>query len=244
MPRLLVDTPLQLGALQLPAAAARHLRVLRLQPGDALTLFDGRGGEWDAVLRQAPDRVELLQHLPLERELAPAVTLALVMPANERMDALVEKATELGAAALQPLMSARSVLRLSAERAERRLAHWRGVAAAACEQCGRNRLPELLPPLPLHAWLRGLPPVPPGQQRLLLAAPAQGQASSFGALRGRLGQLHSVLALSGPEGGFDADELRLAQDCGFLPLRLGPRVLRADTAPLALLAAVAAAVGG
>ena len=240
MARLLVPGPLQPGRLQLPAGAARHLKVLRLRPGDALTLFDGSGGEWQARLAAEPDQVELLQHLALERELEPALTLAVGMPANERMDALVEKATELGAAALQPLMTARSVLKLDGERAARRTEHWRGVAAAACEQCGRNRLPSIALPLQLSAWLGRLPAAAPGTLRLLLAAPSQGRAASLTELGPELDTATSVLALSGPEGGFSSAEIGLAQQLGFQPLSLGARVLRADTAPLALLAALAA----
>ena len=139
-PRLFVDQPLSRGSdLSLPAGPARHVQVLRLQPGAALTLFNGRGGEWRATVShmgRSDVQVRVDEHNPMERELQRPVTLALGMPANERMDTLVEKATELGAAAIQPLMCQRSVLRLSGERAQKKVAHWQAVAVAACEQCG------------------------------------------------------------------------------------------------------------
>lgn len=236
MPRLHVDMPLALGSVELDAAARRHVQVLRLRPGDAVTLFDGRGGEWEGVLAES-GTVELRAHLEVERELGREVVLAVGMPANDRMDGLVEKAVELGAAAIQPLMTARSVLRLDGERAERRTAHWRGVAVAACEQCGRNRPPRILPPLSLARYIQSLTP---GAAALaLLAAPAQGRAAGFGDWVGTLAPGQGVIALSGPEGGFDRDEVESAVAAGFQPLSLGPRVLRADTAPLAWLAQMA-----
>ncbi len=238
MPRLYVDAPLGAGELRLSDAARRHLQVLRLRAGDAVELFDGRGGAWRARVLDG-ERVELLEFDALERELARRVVLAVAMPANERMDWLVEKATELGVAALQPLHAARSVLRLHGERAQRRLQHWQAIAAAACEQCGRNRLPQMLPVRPLTEWLGALPPAAAGEARCLLAAPTQGAAPGFAAWSAQLGTEAAVLALSGPEGGFETAEVELAQRAGFAPLSLGARVLRAETAPLALLAALA-----
>ncbi len=161
-PRLHAEVPLAAGAtVELPPAAARHVQVLRLQPGAALRLFDGRGGEAAATVleigrREVRVRVDAVE--AVERELPLAVTLAVGVPANDRMDALVEKAVELGAAAIVPLVCERSVLRLEGERAARRIAHWQAVAVAACEQCGRNRVPAVAPFAALPAWLRGLPP--------------------------------------------------------------------------------------
>jgi len=235
-PRLHLDLPLASTAeLALPAAAARHVQVLRLQAGDALTLFDGRGGEWVAELSavgQREVRVRVLRFEAVERELGRAVTLALGMPANDRMDALVEKATELGAAALQPLVCERSVLRLHGERAERRRAHWQAVAVATCEQCGRNRVPRVAPVATLADWLAALPPVATGEARLVLTLQAGAVPLTTAA-----GSAHSLLLLSGPEGGLSEAEQRAAQRAGFVPASLGARVLRADTAPLAALAA-------
>lgn len=238
-PRLFVDRPLCRDAapLALPANAARHVQVLRLQPGDAVTLFDGSGGEWaaeiTAIARQSV-QVRALAHQEREAELPMAVTLALAMPANDRMDGVIEKATELGAAAIAPLITEHSVLRLAGERAERRQAHWQAIAVAACEQCGRNRVPTIHAVRPLAAWLDGLGQAAPGESRLLLgwreALPWPEAAQRLGA---------TVTLLSGPEGGFSDAEEDLAHLRGFQSVALGPRVLRADTAPLAALSALA-----
>jgi len=234
MPRLYCPPPLQPGALlTLPERAARHVQVLRLQPGDAVTLFDGRGGEWHAILtrmgrREVQARVEA--HHAVEREAARAVHLAVGMPANERMDWLLEKATELGAASVQPLQTERSVLRLDAERAERRRAHWQSIATAACEQCGRNRVPPVHEVQPLTDWLAA---ASQPLQRLLLSL--QPDAAP---LAPHLRQLDSgaVVLLCGPEGGLSPAEETAARARGFVPVSLGPRTLRAETAPLAALA--------
>jgi len=144
--------------LVLPPAESRHVQVLRLQPGDTLALFNGEDElEWPAeIVRIGRNAVELRIAAPpraVERELPIAVTLAIGIPANERMDALVEKATELGAAALQPLICERSVVRLAGERAEARQRHWQAVAASASEQCGRVRVPRIAVPTRFDAWL-------------------------------------------------------------------------------------------
>jgi len=236
------------GALiDLPPQATRHVQVLRLQPGDAVCLFDGHGGQWQAALdamgRKAV-RARVLAHEPIERELPCAVTLALGMPANERMDTLVEKATELGAHAVQPLVCAHSVLRVAGERAERKAAHWQAVAVAACEQSGRNRVPAVAPVQPLAAWLStlaartGAAAGAPSLLRLLLSL--EPSAVPLAGLSG-LAQARDVVVLSGPEGGLQVAEAAAAQQAGFVPVSLGPRVLRADTAPLAALAVLAAA---
>jgi 16S rRNA (uracil1498-N3)-methyltransferase len=155
--RLFVDTALAAGLeLALPPGPARHAQVRRVQPGEALVLFDGRGGEWlAAVLSMGRNEVRVLvgQHVDVDREAPWPVRLAIGMPANDRMDALVEKATELGVAEIQPLVCERSVLRLAGERAERKCQHWHGVAVAAAEQSGRTRLPHIHPVLALPAWL-------------------------------------------------------------------------------------------
>jgi 16S rRNA (uracil1498-N3)-methyltransferase len=232
--RLHVDLPLHEGAsFALPDGPARHVQVLRLQPGAALTLFDGRGGEWAAQVTQMGRKaveVRVGAHLAVERELACAVRLALGMPANERMDTLVEKACELGVATIQPLVCERSVLRLAGERADRKVAHWRGVAVAACEQSGRTRVPQIAPVQTLADWLAALPP--PDHPHLLLGFDNVVPLPDFGAQR-------AITALSGPEGGLTAAEENAARQRGFVAVSLGPRVLRADTAPLALLAHLA-----
>lgn len=235
MPRIHCPIPLATGStLALPPGAARHVQVLRLQPGDVLTLFDGRGGEYAATVRamgRSEVTVELGAHDPVEREAPRTLHLALGMPANERMDWLVEKATELGAASLQPLSTARTVLRLSGERAVKKIAHWQAVAVAACEQSGRNRVPPLHPVRTLADWLRGLPPAAPGT-RLLLSLREGAQPLAAGTLPP--GQ--ALTFLSGPEGGLAPEEEDAALAAGFRPVRLGAPVLRAETAPLAALA--------
>ena len=257
-PRLYVDQNFHDGdTLTLPAAAARHVQVLRLQPGAALTLFNGQGGEWSAtVLRMGRSDVDVqvAGYSAVERELAVHVTLALGMPTNERMDALVEKATELGVAAIQPLLCERSVLRLSGERAEKRIAHWRGVAVAACEQSGRTRVPRIAPVLNLAAWLQALGSGR-DESRLLLSlhgavlfaaavpahssAPLSPPSSKPPSLPLPALNPGAVLCLSGPEGGLTEAEEAAAKGRGFTAVSLGARVLRADTAPLALLAHLA-----
>ncbi len=228
--RLYVQTPLVQGAqMALPDGAARHAMVRRVQPGQMLTLFDGGGADWAAeVLAVTRSSVSVHVGAPqvVQRELPLPVTLALAMPANERMDTLVEKATELGVACIQPLHAERSVLRLHGERAERKRVHWQAVAQAACEQCGRAVLPVVEPVRELQAWLAQ----PPGGTRWLLSL-ADG-ALPPAALPS---PAHALVTLSGPEGGFTADEETAARRAGFLPVALGPRVLRADTAPLAVL---------
>ena len=237
-PRLFVDHRIAAtGSMDLPTRAARHAQVLRLQPGEPVTLFDGSGGEWSAQIA-AMDRsgvqVQLLAHGARECEAPIAVTLALAMPANDRMDALVEKATELGAVAIQPLMTKRSVLRLAGERGQRRQAHWQAIAVAACEQCGRNRIPTIHPVRHFDDWLATLAPAGAAEARWLLG---WRNATPWGESLQRLGA--ALTLLSGPEGGLSDNEEDLAHGRGFVAVSLGPRVLRADTAPLAALAAVA-----
>ncbi|MFG6460599.1 16S rRNA (uracil(1498)-N(3))-methyltransferase [Roseateles sp. DXS20W] len=214
----------------MPAGAARHVQVLRLQPGDALTLFDGSGPEWRAevtAMGRSEVRVNLIDAERPQRELGRAVTLAVVMPANDRMDFLVEKATELGAVALQPLVGERSVLRLAGERADKKRAHWQGVAIAAAEQSGRTVPLRVEPVQPLTAWLAALPAPGDDEWRGLLSPRA---AAPLGAL-----PQPRALFLSGPEGGLSDAEEDAARARGFAAVTLGPRILRADTAPLAVL---------
>ncbi len=219
--------------MALPPGAARHAQVRRVQPGDVLLLFDGHGSDWPAtVLAMGRSEVRVRVGLPVPRhtELPFEMMLAVGMPANERMDTLVEKATELGAAAIQPLHTVRSVLRLAGERAERKRAHWQAIAAAACEQCGRARVPAVAPVRELAEWL----PHAGAGQRLLLSLQPDAMP-----LPVRAPDAGPVLTLSGPEGGLTPEEEAAARAAGFTPVALGPRVLRADTAPLAVLAALA-----
>ncbi len=236
MPRIHHPAALQPGLVfELTPEGARHVQVLRLQPGDALTLFGDpvAGGEWTAQVRRMGRQsveVEALAHTPTEREPARAVHLAVGMPANDRMDWLVEKATELGVASLQPLMTERSVLRLQGERAEKKRAHWQAVAVSACEQCGGNRVPTVHPVQTLEGWSRQ--PVP-GARAVLSLAPGSQPLPVWSAAQAA-GQ--PLWLLHGPEGGLSpAEEQRLLGQ-GWAPVGLGPRVLRAETAAVAALA--------
>lgn len=242
-PRIHVDDALHEGAaLRLTGSAARHVQVLRLQPGDTITLFGGppgapQAGEFEATItamgRQDVHATVQRGHA-VSREAPRRVVLAVGMPANERMDWLVEKATELGVAAIQPLMSERSVLRLDITRAQKKQAHWQAIAVAACEQCGRNTVPVLQAVLPLEDWLRGLPPPRPAQQwRGVLSFDPQALD-----LRDAPAAPETLLLL-GPEGGLSPAEEQRARGLDFAPLSLGPRVLRTDTAALAALALLA-----
>ena len=239
MPRFYCPTPLATGlALSLPAGAARHVQVLRLQPGDVITLFNGEGGEFDATVTRmgrSDVDVEVGVHNPIEREAARPVHLLAGITANERMDWLVEKATELGVASITPLVAERSVLKLKGERAEKKLAHWQGVAVAAAEQCGRNRVPTVHPAVTLTEWVKKAPP----SERwvLSLAEGTQSLAQVQGPAAGL--PMAPVTVLSGPEGGLSPTEEAAALAAGFAPVTLGPRVLRAETAPLAVLACCA-----
>jgi 16S rRNA (uracil1498-N3)-methyltransferase len=235
MPRFHCDAPLTPGAeLSLPDAAARHVQVLRQQPGDAITLFNGGGGQWQAtVLRMGRSEVVVRvdTHEAIEREAARSVTLAVGMPANERMDWLVEKATELGVAGIAPLHTAHSVLRLNAERAQKKRLHWQAVAQAACEQCGRNRVPGIEPVQDIAALLAA--PAEATTLRCVLSL-APGTRALGDVLRGTAADA-PLLLLSGPEGGLSPSEDAQARAAGFVPVTLGARVLRAETAALAAL---------
>ncbi|HOX88175.1 MAG TPA: 16S rRNA (uracil(1498)-N(3))-methyltransferase [Burkholderiaceae bacterium] len=235
-PRFFVDAALEPGAhLALPERVAHHaLRVLRLAPGSALVLFNGRGGEAQATLEIAGPRAwaRITQWHGVERESGLDLTLIQAIVAADKLDWVVEKATELGVARIVLVPAARSVVRLSGERLERRLAHWRDIALAACAQCGRNRVPEIL----AEADLRAACAASAARHRYVLAPVASDARLS--AAPG------DALALAvGPEGGFTPDELGVARAAGFTALRLGPRVLRTETAGLAALAACQALAG-
>jgi len=249
MPRFHCPLPLATGDLvDLPAGAARHVQVLRLQPGAVITLFTGgatgahpEGGEFEATVTRmgrSDVQVEVGAHHALEREAPRAVHLLAGITANERMDWLVEKATELGAASLTPLLAERSVLKLKGERGDKKRAHWQAVAVAACEQCGRNRVPEVHAAVSLAEWLASQPAAGPSGD----AAPVTRLVLSLhlGArpLREAVPASGPVTLLSGPEGGLTPGEEAAALAAGFVPVTLGPRVLRAETAPLAVLAAL------
>ena len=237
MPRFHCSVPLTAGAsLALPPGAARHVQVLRMQPGDALTLFDGSGGEYAATVERmgrSEVAVAVGAHQTVEREALRAVHLAVGMPANERMDWLVEKATELGVASIQPLATAHGVLRLAGERAEKKRAHWEAIAIAACEQCGRNRVPVIHPVRSFSGSSGWVDTAESTAARLVLSL-AEGTRGIADAIASQTPNC-GVLVLSGPEGGLSSAEEQEAIARGVAPVTLGLRVLRAETAALAAL---------
>ncbi len=220
---------------ELEPAPSRHLaRALRMGVGDTLTLFDGRGGEYPATITAvARNRVavhtggcaEGLPESPLR------VHLGIAISRGERMDWVVQKSTELGVGAITPLYTARTEVRLDAAREEKKLSHWRQVIASACEQCGRCALPGLHPPTALADWLHAV------EADAKLVLHPRGEEGSGAGPPG------SVALLAGPEGGFADEEVDAAVSAGFSSLRLGPRVLRTETAPLAALAVLQARWG-
>lgn len=241
MPRFHCTMPLAAGAeIDLPAGAARHVQVLRMQPGDTITLFegllDGVGGEWQAtILRMGRSDVQVLidHHVPVDRENQRPVHLLAGITANERMDWLVEKATELGVTSITPMLAERSVLKLKGERGDKKRAHWQAVAVAACEQCGRNRVPVIHEAVSLAQWQqKHAQSEADGSLRAVLSL-----ADGTQPLQQALGNApdRAVVFLSGPEGGLTGAEEALARTSGFVPVTLGPRTLRAETAPLAAL---------
>ena len=238
-PRIFCPPPLAAGArIVLPQGAAHHvLRVLRLQPGQALTLFDGEGGEYGAAIAHLGPRavtVDVVEHRDIERESPLTVTLVQGLAAADRMDYVVQKAAELGVAAIAPVTAARSVPRLEGPRATRRVEHWRQVAIAACEQSGRNRLPKVHAACAISAWLQA---ASPARLRLLLAPDATVSLAELPRPEG------AVELLVGPEGGFTTEEAAAACAAGFRAVRLGPRTLRTETAGPAALAAMQALWG-
>jgi 16S rRNA (uracil1498-N3)-methyltransferase len=236
--RLYVDADLAPGqSLALPEDAFRHwVQVLRARVGDSVVLFNGRGDEYRATLKELNRRdatVAIESHLQADRESALQLMLAQAVSKGDRMDYTLQKAVELGVSVIQPLISERSVVKLDAERWASKLEHWQGVVIAACEQSGRTRLPRLLPVLKLQAWLDR--PLDIGI-KLTLAPSAQA------ALRD-LPRQTSACLLVGPEGGLSDAEIAQSQASGFQSLRLGPRVLRTETAGVAALAGMQALWG-
>jgi 16S rRNA (uracil1498-N3)-methyltransferase len=238
--RIHVPDRLAPGALiDIPPPAAHHLvHVLRASVGDRVVIFGG-GAEYDAAITRIDKRgvaVTLAAGSMIDRESPLACTLAQSISSGDRMDHTLQKSVELGAVAIQPLYSERSIVRLGADRVGKRIAHWQQIVVSACEQCGRNVVPPLAAPRDITEWLAALPPAPGGELRLLLSPHAEVRPQSL------VRPARSVL-LAGPEGGFTETETRHAVKCGFIPVRLGPRVLRTETAALAALAAMQALWG-
>jgi 16S rRNA (uracil1498-N3)-methyltransferase len=236
-PRLYCEETLSPGAtVELPERAARHVAALRLRTGDALTLFGGDGHESAAFITGLSKRgvyAAVRDRRAVDRESPLAIHLAQGVCAGDRMDFVLQKATELGVAAIQPVVTARSVVRLSSERRERRETHWQNVVIAACEQCGRNRVPPVAPSVAFGDYFAALPAA---GTRVLLAPDGEATLRS-------LAIEPPVAMLIGPEGGLAPEERRIAAAAGYVTVRFGPRVLRTETAPLAALAALQALYG-
>ncbi len=243
--RFHVEDPLREGLrLALPDEAAHHAaRVLRLRAGDEIVLFDGRGGEYPATIdaiERSRVAVSVGAHRAIERESPLEVTLVQGISSGERMDVTVQKAVELGVRSIQPVLAEKSVVKLDAERAAAKREHWRRIAISACEQCGRNRIPEVLPVMRLDEASRQLAP---DGLRLLLA-PHEGTRLRNALANGKMQiAVREIVLAIGPESGFSAEEEALLVAAGFSKVQLGPRVLRTETAASAALAALNALAG-
>ncbi len=234
-PRFYCPPPLPLSTnYELPAAAAHHAsRVLRLRVGDAVQIFDGLGNALDATINESAGKRVILGNLQtcmVQPESGLRILLAQAMCSSDKMDWIVQKATELGVSEILPVQAQRSVAKLSGARAEKRTEHWRSVAISACEQCGRNTLPLIHAPQELEAWLVAMRTTNSSKYILLPGGATQ--------LRAQLKPETNVTLVIGPEGGFTTDESNVAQQMGFIPILLGPRVLRTETAAIAAVSAI------
>jgi 16S rRNA (uracil1498-N3)-methyltransferase len=240
MPRFFCPQPLAIGQIaNLPEAVAHHVQVLRLAQGELITLFNGDGGEYSATLSQIERRsvsVEIKAHSARDVELPFAITLAQALPEASKMDWIIEKAIELGVSGFQPLAAQRCVVRLSAERAEKKLAHWQGIIVSASEQSGRNRLAQLAPPQDYKQWITQQDM----HRRIILTPRAEQSLSEWARHQGP----QAVTLVIGPEGGLSDAEEDLALRHGALPLAMGPRILRTETAGLSAVAVLSALWGG
>jgi 16S rRNA (uracil1498-N3)-methyltransferase len=237
VPRFHLDAPLRAGGVcTLSEDAAHHaVHVLRLREGDEVTLFNGRGGEFAAriaSMQRLRISIDLLQHRAIERESPLRITLVQGVSAGERMDSTVRKAVELGVAEVQPMLAARSVARPKGDRAENRRSHWQKIVISACEQCGRNRVPEVQALVSLDDYRPES-----GTTKILLSPASELPLSKLSTAETRI-----VLA-AGPEAGFTEEEEARLVEAGFVPTSLGPRVLRTETAAVAALAALNALRG-
>jgi 16S rRNA (uracil1498-N3)-methyltransferase len=240
MPRFHISQPLAVGQLvALPDTVAHHIQVLRLAQGELITLFNGEGGEYSATLTQIERRsatVEIKAHHARDVELPFAITLAQALPEGTKMDWIIEKAIELGVSGFQPLAAQRCVVRLSAERAEKKMGHWRGIIESASEQSGRNRLAQLAPLQDYKQWITQQDM----HRRIILTPRAQQSLPDWARHQGP----QAVTLVIGPEGGLSEQEEDLALRHGALPLAMGPRILRTETAALAAVGALSAIWGG
>ena len=235
LPRFFVPVTLLPGiSAELPSAVAHHINVKRLKAGSAIILFNGQGGEFIATLDFLPRGAvvaHIQQHANVERELSFQFTLAQAIVSSDKMDWVIEKLVELGGSALAPVQSARSVVRLTEDRIARRQAHWAGIVQAASEQCGRNTLASLLPVSHFEEFVASH-----RNTTRLFASPQAHTRLADWAQRNRDQRESSITLLVGPEGGFDDHEQALAIDAGYLPVSMGERVLRTETAGLTALA--------
>lgn len=231
MSRFYVSVDLFPGrVLELPEGVVRHLNVLRLRPGGEIVLFNGNGRAYPArlaVLEKRRAQAEILREENTGCEPPLRIVLVQAVSGGERMDFTLQKSVELGVAEIRPVISSRSVVRLSGERAEKRVARWQEVVVAACEQCGRNTVPQVLPLLPYRDALETLPE----GLRLLMSLNRARSLKSFPPVS------QSMVLMAGPEGGWTNEEEEQAFAAGFEAFRLGPRVLRTETAALAAIAA-------
>ncbi|MGR2681016.1 MULTISPECIES: 16S rRNA (uracil(1498)-N(3))-methyltransferase [Chromobacterium] len=233
MPRFYIDADLCVGqTLALPDTVVRHVQVLRLNAGDAVTLFNGRGGEYAAVLdavmkRDAHCRIEGFDDV--SRETPIWLGLAQAISGGDKMEFTLQKGVEMGVSAFQPIAAERSIVKLSGERADKRVARWQEIVISACEQSGRNAIPEVLPILSLEQWLKQ---APSADARLILSPVGSQRLADIAAEPKR------AWLMAGPEGGYSAREEAAALDAGWTPLKLGPRILRTETAALAAVAAI------
>lgn len=240
MPRFYCPLPLAIGAIiDLPSSTAHHIFVLRLQVGDSVQLFNGEGGAFHATLIEVSKkqvRVEIKVFLAEEAELPFALNLAQALPEASKMDWIIEKTVELGVTSIQPLAAQRSVVKLNAERAEKKLAHWRGIIESATEQCGRNRLAQLAELMDVQKWL-----TQQNQHNRILLSP---RATTSLVEWAKYQSPQSITLMVGPEGGFSDAEENYAISQGAIPLSMGPRVLRTETAGLTAISVLSATWGG
>jgi 16S rRNA (uracil1498-N3)-methyltransferase len=240
MPRFFCPHPLAIGAhFDLPANTAHHVFVLRLSVGDQIEVFNGEGGSYLASLTSVAKKqvsIELKVFLPEEVELPFGLSLAQALPEGSKMDWIIEKAIELGVSTIQPLAAQRSVVKLNAERAEKKIGHWQGIIQAATEQCGRKRIAHLAELIDVQKWLtqKNI------HKRILLSPRAELSLADWA----RHQPAQALTIMVGPEGGFSDTEENLALQHGALMLGMGPRVLRTETAGLAAISVLSAAWGG
>jgi 16S rRNA (uracil1498-N3)-methyltransferase len=238
MARFFVDIPLVGGdSLSLPDSVVRHIQVLRMREGDSFVLFNGQGGEYRATLlslgrRDGVCRIDGFD--PVSRESPVGIGLAQAISSGDRMDFTLQKGVEMGVSVFQPLAAARSVVRLAGERADKRVQRWREIVQAACEQSGRTIVPQVRPIMSVEDWLVQLP----GNGVHLLLSPLGHRR-----LADMADRPEEVWLMAGPEGGYTGEEEQAALNAGWLPLRLGPRILRTETAALAAVASIQGAWG-